>query len=177
MRPSGATLVSVIITLTIIGSVSSMTAAGPRVYYAMARDGLAPAVFGRIGRRGAPAIAIFAQAVVAITLVLTGEFETLLIYAGSALSLMAALTVTCVWVVARKDTDRTRGIFRTPGYPVTPAVFLILEVFAFAQGLKERPVPTGAALLTILAGIVIYYLANALGWLKPPQPNSEGESL
>lgn len=175
--PFGATLVSLIITLTIIGSVSSMTAAGPRVYYAMARDGVAPAVFGRVGQRGAPAIAIFAQALVAIILVLTGEFETLLIYAGSALSLMAALTVTCVWVVRRKEADRTHSIFRTPGYPVTPAIFLILEVFAFLQGLKERPVPTGAALLTIAAGIVIYYVASRLGWLKPTQPTREGESL
>lgn len=174
----GATLVSVIITLTIIGSVSSMTAAGPRVYYAMARDGLAPAVFGRVGRHGAPTTAILTQALVASILVLTGEFETLLIYAGSALSLMAALTVTCVWIVSRKETDRTRGIFLTPGYPVTPAVFLVLEVFAFLQGLRERPVPTGAALLTILAGIVIYYVASALGWLKTNQPTTfEGESL
>jgi basic amino acid/polyamine antiporter, APA family len=176
--PVGATIVSLIITLTIIGSVSSMTATGPRVYYAMARDGLAPAVFGRVGKHGgAPAISIFAQAVVSIILVLTGEFETLLIYAGSALSLMAALTVTGVWVARRKQPDKTTGIFRTPGYPITPAIFLTLELFAFLQALRERPKPTGAALLTIVAGIAIYYVADRLGWLKPTEPTREGETL
>lgn len=164
---AGATAVSIIITLTIIGSVSSMTAAGPRVYYAMARDGLAHSIFSRLGQQGgAPVIAIFTQAVVAMLLALTGAFEDLLIYAGSALSLLAALTVAAVWVVARKQKHQSSLFFRTPGYPVTPAIFLILEITAFLNGLKERPIPTGAALLTILAGIGIYYLARTLGWLN-----------
>ncbi|MFN7621676.1 MAG: APC family permease, partial [Acidobacteriota bacterium] len=85
----GSLAISAIITVTILGSVSAMTAAGPRVYYAMARDGLAPAFFGRVGRsQGVPTIAILVQALVSIILVLTGEFETLLIYIGSALSLI-----------------------------------------------------------------------------------------
>lgn len=163
----GATVVSVIITLTILGSVSSMTAAGPRVYYAMARDKMAPAIFGRVGKQGgAPMFSIITQAAVAILLVLTGEFENLLIYAGSALSLMAALTVTGVWVVRQKMPSDSPTIFRTPGYPVTPAVFLLLEVFAITQGVRERPIPTLAALGTIAAGIIIFFLARALGWLN-----------
>ena len=109
---------------------------------------------------------IITQAAVAILLVLTGEFENLLIYAGSALSLMAALTVTGVWVVRQKMPSDSPTIFRTPGYPVTPAVFLLLEVFAITQGVRERPIPTLAALGTIAAGIIIFFLARALGWLN-----------
>ncbi len=169
---SGATLVSFIITLTIIGSVSSMAAAGPRVYFAMARDGLAPAIFRKVSASGAPRASILTQAAVAIILVLTGEFENLLIYAGSALSLMAALTVTCVWAIGRRQPANSPGIFRTPGYPITPAIFLLLEVIAFGQGLKERPKPTGAALLTILAGILIYYVARSFGWLNDTKTKS-----
>ncbi|MFN6202038.1 MAG: APC family permease [Acidobacteriota bacterium] len=151
----GSLAISAIITVTILGSVSAMTAAGPRVYYAMARDGLAPAFFGRVGRsQGVPTIAILVQALVSIILVLTGEFETLLIYIGSALSLIAALTVTAVWFVRRGASNE--GVFLTPGYPVTPAIFLGLELTAFVLGLKERPVPTGAALLTILVGMGVY---------------------
>lgn len=161
---TGATVVSTIIALTIVGSVSSMTAAGPRVYYAMARDGLAPKMFARLNEHGgAPATSIMAQAAVAMILALTGAFEALLIYAGSALSLMTTLTVVSVYTLPRRNTSE--NFFLTPGYPVTPAVFLILEATAIIQGLRERPVPTGAAFLTILAGILIYYIALKRGWL------------
>jgi len=171
--PTGAVAVSTIITLTIIGSVSSMTAAGPRVYYAMARDRLAPGIFGRLGEHGgAPTISIFAQALVASILALTGAFEALLIYAGSALSLMTTLTVVSIYTLPRKETDKAAGFFLTPWYPVTPAFFLILEAIAIIQGLRERPVPTGAAFLTILAGILIFYLARNRGWLDD-QPIQE----
>lgn len=176
---TGATFVSFIITLTILGSVSAMTAAGPRVYYAMAGDGLAPSFFRRLGRGSAPVFSILAQACVAMILVLTGEFENLLIYTGSALSLMAVLTVSGVWVIRRrqKTAPANGAIFRTWGYPVTPVIFLLLEITAFVQGLKERPGPTGAALLTILAGVVIYYLGRAAGWLKEPEPIKSSASL
>ena len=115
---TGATIVSVIITLTILGSVSAMTTAGPRVYYAMAGDGLAPSIFRRLGRQGAPTASILAQSIVAVLLVLTGEFGNLLTYIGSALSLMAALTVAGVWIVSRRQKTNGPNIFRTPGYPV-----------------------------------------------------------
>ena len=48
---SGGKLVSAIITILIIGAISAWTASGPRIYYAMARDGLAPSIFGRLGKR------------------------------------------------------------------------------------------------------------------------------
>lgn len=164
--PAGALAVSAIITVTIVGSVSSMTAAGPRVYYAMARDGLAPAIFGRLGSNHAvPSTSIIAQAAVAILLVLTGEFETLLIYVGSALSLIAALTVASLWFIGSKRDDRDGTVFKTPGYPVTPAIFLLLEMTAFTLGLFERPKPTGAALLTIVAGMIVYRLGVKSGFL------------
>lgn len=163
---TGATIVSVIITLTILGSVSAMTAAGPRVYYAMAGDGLGPSIFRRLGKQGgAPTASILAQSIVAILLVLTGEFGNLLTYVGSALSLMAALTVAGVWIVSRRQKTNGPSIFRTPGYPFTPALFLLVEITVFVQGLKTNPKPTGAALLTIVAGVIIFYVSRAFGWL------------
>lgn len=168
---TGGILVSVIITMTILGSVSAMTAAGPRVYYAMAGDGLGPHIFRKLGKEGgAPTTSILAQSIVAILLVLTGEFGNLLTYVGSALSLMAALTVAGVWVVSRRQKNNGSKIFRTPGYPVTPALFLLVELTVFAQGLRSNPKPTGAALLTILAGVVIFYISRAFGWLSDDEP-------
>lgn len=163
--PVGASIVSAMITVAILGSVSAMTAAGPRVYYAMAKDGLAPAVFGRLhGRSHVPVAAIIAQAVASMILAVTGAFESLLTYVGSALLLLAGVTVAAVYRLPRPEARDEGRYFRTPGYPVTPAIFLVLMAVAWFQGLKERPVPTGAALLTIVAGVVIYYLGSARGW-------------
>lgn len=168
--PFGAKAVSGIITFTIVGSVSSMIAAGPRVYYAMARDGLAHPVFARLHPRGgAPRVAILLQAAVAMMLALTGAFEALLIYAGSALSLFTGLAVLSLYLLPRKHIDGTGDPatrFHTPGYPVTPAIFLLLVLISFVQSLRERPIPTGAALATIVAGIGIYFLSRRMGWLR-----------
>ncbi len=163
----GAKIVSSIIALTIIGAVSAMVASGPRVYYAMARDGLAHSRFGHLNHRtGAPVIAIIAQAVVAMALALTGAFEALLIYAGSAMSLFTGLAVASLYLIRRDDPHHSPHVFRTPGYPITPAIYLILVLTAFIQSLRERPWPTGAALLTIVAGIGIYFIARSSGWLN-----------
>lgn len=163
----GAKIVSSIITLTIIGSVSAMVASGPRVYYAMAREGLAHSRFGHLSlRTGAPIIAIFAQAIVAMALALTGAFEALVTYAGSAMSLFTGLAVASLYLIRRHDPHHAPHVFRTPGYPITPAIYLILVLTAFIQSLKERPLPTGAALLTIIAGIGIYFIAQSRGWLN-----------
>lgn len=163
---TGASFVSIIIALTTLGSVSAMTAAGPRVYYAMAGDGLAPSIFRKLGKNGgAPTTSILAQSIVAVLLVLTGEFGNLLTYIGSALSLMAGLTVAGVWIVSHRQKTNGPNIFRTPGYPITPALFLAIEVTVFIQGLRTNPKPTGAALVTILAGIIIFYVSRAFGWL------------
>jgi APA family basic amino acid/polyamine antiporter len=175
---SGAKFVSSVIALAIIGSVSSMVAAGPRVYYAMARDGLAHSVFGRIHpRTGAPVIALVLQAITAIILALTGQFDALVTYAGSALSLFAALAVASLYIIRRDATTESSNVFRAPGYPLTPAIYLILTIIAFLYGLRDRPVPTGAALLTILAGVAVFYLLRSRGWLSETseQKPSEGE--
>lgn len=163
---SGATFVTAMITLMIIGSVSSMTAAGPRVYYAMARDGMAPPIFGRLhARNGAPVFALFVQAIIASLLALTGAFGALLVYAGSALLLFAGLAVACVYTARRMDINHHGEYFRVPGYPVTPAIFILLVGVAWIEGLRESPQATGAALATIAFGAVIYFIGRARGWI------------
>ncbi len=165
--PGGAQIVSSIIALTIIGSVSAMIAAGPRVYYAMARDGLAHSAFGNLHRRtGTPMMALFTQALVAMLLALTGAFKALLIYAGSALLLFTGLAVAALYLIRRRSQDHPPHVFLTPGYPVTPAIYLLMTLIAFVHGLREDPWPTGAALLTVLAGVGVYFIARRRGWLS-----------
>ncbi len=179
---SGGRLVSVIITVMILGAISAWTASGPRVYYAMACDGLAPSIFSRLGRRShAPIIATFAQAIVAAILALTGAFEKLLIYVGSGLLLISAFTVASVYLVRRAIPPDPARYFSVPGYPFTPAVFILIVILSWIQTLREQPVPTGAALITIVSGLAIYHAGRALGWVADspaikPEPQTASQT-
>jgi basic amino acid/polyamine antiporter, APA family len=162
----GGKLVSAIITVIIVGAISAWTASGPRIYYAVARDGLAPSIFGRVGKRSqAPIVAIFTQAAIASVMALTGTFGELLLYVGSALLLISALTVAAVYVVRRAPGDDPKRNFSVPGYPFTPAIYILLVILSWIQTLRERPKPAVYALVTIAAGVAVYYLGRALGWI------------
>lgn len=165
---AGSRVVSGIIALAMFGSVSAMTAVGPRVYFAMARDGLAPQLFARLSAGRVPVVAIVAQGLLAALLALTGAFETLLVYIGSSLLLFNALTVaTLVSVRRRADSDEaSAGAFRVPLYPLPPAIFLATTLAAWVNGLYEAPLPTGAALGTLTCGAAVYALGRRLGWLR-----------
>ena len=166
---SGGKLVSAIITILIIGAISAWTASGPRIYYAMARDGLAPSIFGRLGERSrAPIIAIYTQAAIASVMALTGAFGKLLLYVGSALMLISALTVAAVYVVRRAPDDDPKRNFSVPGYPLTPAAYILLVIFAWIQTLQKEPMPAVYALVTIAVGVAVYYLGRARGWIATP---------
>lgn len=172
----GAKIVSLIVTITILGSISAWTASGPRVYFAMACDGAAPAFFRRLGKYGAPVVGTMLQAVAAAIMALSGAFDQLLTYVGSALLLFSGFTIAAVYVARRKNIAHSGDYFRVPGYPVTPAIFIVMVVVSWVQSFREQPVPTTAALLTIVAGVAIYYLARAFGLLaeQPIPQTSEG---
>lgn len=188
-----ATALSGLVALAILGSVSAMAAAGPRVYFAMARDGLAPSVVARVNpHNGAPVVAIWAQAVLAATLALTGAFEALLVYIGSALLLFAAAAVAALLILRWRErgssvaeTDGGRGktphggvslqvtptgggtrMFRAPGGPIPAVVFLAAATLAWINGLLQQPVPTLAALATIGAGALLYTIGSRRSWLR-----------
>ncbi|HEU0174843.1 MAG TPA: amino acid permease [Blastocatellia bacterium] len=163
---SGGKLVSAIIMVTIVGAISAYTASGPRIYYAMARDGLAPSIFGRLGKRSqAPVIAIFSQAAIASVMALTSAFGSLLLYVGSALLLISALTVAAVYVVRRSEDDDPKSNFSVPGYPFTPAIYILLVIFSWIQTLQKQPMPAIYAIVTIAAGVAVYYVGRARGWI------------
>jgi APA family basic amino acid/polyamine antiporter len=167
---AGARAVTALIALAIFGSVSAMMAAGPRVYYAMARDGLGLPGFDRLGKRSqAPVLAIMAQAVVAAILALTGAFGALLTYIGSSLLLFTGLAVGSIYLVRRRRGDEMGKslAFRVPGYPVTPAVYVVLVLAALVNGFIDQPVPTGAAFITVGVGGLVYGEARRRGWLSP----------
>ncbi|MEK9139492.1 MAG: amino acid permease [Nitrospirota bacterium] len=153
-----ARFVTMILCLSITGAMSAMVWAGPRVYYAMAQDGLIPSYFCRTsGTRGTPTHAILLQSLWASVLVLSGSFEQLVVYSGTVLMTFSALAVGAVLVLRRKEPDLPRP-YRTPLYPLVPGYFIVMSMVIIWNAASERPLEAGLGLVTVLAGTPLYLL-------------------
>ena len=148
---------SVAIGLMLLSTLSAYLLTGPRVLYAMAQAGQFPAIAARLRPRvGTPAVATLFQVVMTLILLWTGSFESIVLYASVGLSIFSMLAMSSIFVLRRKRPDLPRP-FRTPGYPVTPAVYLILTSMLTIAAFWQRPVVSAAALGSILLGIPFYY--------------------
>lgn len=146
---------SVAIGLTLLASVSAYVLTGPRVAFAMARAGQFPEVAGRLSARGMPAVATALQVGWSLVLLWTATFESLLVYAGVGLALFSILTVAAVFVLRVRRPDLPRP-FRTSGYPLVPALYLVGTGLLTAAVFYGRWKVSSLALLSIAAGIPVY---------------------
>jgi APA family basic amino acid/polyamine antiporter len=155
---SGAQILAAIVVISVLSSMSSLMMAAPRVYYAMATDGLFPSAMAAVHPRfGTPARAIFLQAVLASVLVLLGTFSQIVAYFVFVTVLFVALTVGAVFVLRRRE-QRVTG-YRTPGYPVTPLVFLALVAMLLFLLAAQQPRQAGLGLGVVALGWPVYRLA------------------
>jgi basic amino acid/polyamine antiporter, APA family len=138
-------------------SISAMILAGPRVYFAMARDGIFVRAAGRVHPRfHTPAAAIVAQAIWSSVLVLSGTLSQLVTYTGFAVVLFSAIAVAALFVLRRRDRAATRP-FSATGYPWAPAIFVIASAVIVANAFWRSPGTTLAGVALIAAGIPVYY--------------------
>lgn len=159
-------LVSIV---SLAASISAMTLAGPRVYYAMARDRL---FFSRIAtvhpRFRTPSAAIIAQAVWSSLLVMTATAGALVNYTGFAIVLFSGTAVVALFVLRKRAPTAARP-FRAWGYPIAPAIYALASAAILANGLIRAPGPTGAGALIIAAGVPAFLLFRR----KIPNPKSQ----
>jgi APA family basic amino acid/polyamine antiporter len=156
--PKASSVFSIVVGLAFLATVSAFIITGPRVYYAMARDGLFPSIAEHISPKGrVPTYSMLLQSVCAIIILFVTDFQNLYKYASVGLSLFALLFVGAVYVLRWRRPDMERP-FRLPGYPIVPAIFmavtLFMAVFAFMQWRK----PSLFSLGSILIGIPVYYV-------------------
>ena len=160
---------SVAIGLTLLASVSAYILTGPRVAYAMARAGQFPEVAGRLSARGATVIATALQVAWSLVMLWTASFERILLYSGVGLSIFSMLTVSAVYVLRWRQPDLPRP-FRTPGYPIVPAIYLAGTGLLTAAVFYERPIVSSISVLSIAVGVPVYYVGKSATWGRRSAP-------
>jgi|688.fasta_scaffold76703_3 APA family basic amino acid/polyamine antiporter len=163
--PRVADPLAVAIGLALVASASASVVTGPRVAAAMARAGQFPALAGRETRAGSPVVATLLQAGWAVLLLWTASFETILMYAGVGLAIFSMLSVAAVFVLRVRRPDLPRP-FRTPGYPLVPAAYLLGTGLLTAAVAWERPLVAAVSVATIAAGVPVFLLKS--GWRRFP---------
>ena len=168
--PAGGIVFAAIVIICLIGSLTALIMSAPRVYYAMAEDGLfLKAVAHTHPRFGTPANAIVIQGVIASFLVMIGTFEQIISYAIFIVVFFLGLTIASLFILrSRQQTEKSEIL--ALGYPVTPVVFLVLVALMLV--LVGARSPRGALLgvLVVLAGLPVYEIfRRRLGWAEPSQ--------
>ena len=154
--PASGRFVAALLCLSIAGAVSAMTWAGPRVYWAMAHDGIiSPWLAQRDPRTGVPARAIVCQTLWASVLILSGTFEQLLVYSGMVLAFFMAITLSAIFPLRARGTEGTT-FYRIPWYPILPALLVIAALAVVFVSFIQRPVQALYGTMTVLGGLPLY---------------------
>jgi basic amino acid/polyamine antiporter, APA family len=157
MGHAGGGLVSLIILMSIVGTLNGCFLTSPRIYFAQARDGLFFRKFAEIHpQHQTPGFAIIAQGLWAAVLLVSGSYESLVDYAMFAIWLSYGFMVAGVIVLRIKRPALVRP-YRMWGYPVTPILFLLITTWFLGNMIVNRPVPSLAGLGLILTGVPIYF--------------------
>src|SRR5665213_588741 len=157
--PLGGRMVGGLICFGLISSISAMMWIGPRVTMVMGEDFSLLQIFAHRSKHGAPSFAIGFQLVVASLLMLTQSFEAVLEFIQFSLTLCSFFTVLGVIVLRYTQPKHVRP-YRAWGYPVTPILFLSVTGFMLYYLLVSRPAQSLAGVLLMLAGLVLYAIAQ-----------------
>ncbi|MDD4644885.1 MAG: amino acid permease [Bacteroidales bacterium] len=152
-----AIIMAVFIIISTFGCNNGLILSGARVYYAMAENQLFFKKIGNLNKKGVPANGLIIQCVWACLLCLSGSFSQLLDYVVFAVLIFYALTVAGVFRLRRKWPDEERA-YKATGYPVIPAICVILSVLIMVILLIYKPEFTWPGLIIVILGIPVYYI-------------------
>jgi basic amino acid/polyamine antiporter, APA family len=154
----GGALMAVAILLSAFGCANGLILSGARVYYAMAKDGL---FFHGVAKLHpiykAPAVSLMVQMIWTCVLCISGTYGQLLDYIIFAVLVFYILTIFGLFVLRRSHPNAERP-YRAIGYPVLPAVYIVMALFIDVVLLRYKPQYTWPGLIIVLLGIPVYYL-------------------
>jgi basic amino acid/polyamine antiporter, APA family len=159
LGPAGLYLMALLVMISTFGCLNGIIISGARVYYAMAKDGLFFPQAAKLNSSEVPANSLGFQALWASVLVLSGSYGDLLNYVIFAVLVFYILTVSGVFILRIRRPGMERP-YKTLGYPVVPAVYLVLSVCVAVSLLIYKPEFSTRGLLMVLLGIPVYYLTR-----------------
>jgi APA family basic amino acid/polyamine antiporter len=164
--PAGATIMAIAILISTFGCNNGLILAGARVYYAMARDRLFFRRVGTLNNHRVPAAGLIIQAVWTGVLCLTGTYGQLLNYVIFAALIFYALTTVGLFILRQTRADMPRP-YRALGYPVLPALYVVLTTVVMILILASATTRQDAilGLVLVLIGIPVFYL-----WRRTESP-------
>ena len=164
----GAKLMAAAILISTFGCVNGMLLAGARVYYAMSRDGLFFQSVGKLSpRSGVPVNSLWVQWAWTCLLCLSGSYGQLLDYVIFAVLIFYILTIAGLFVLRRTRPDAPRP-YRAFGYPVLPALYIVMATWICVVLLRYKPQYTWPGLILVLLGVPVYLLWKRVG--RAPEP-------
>ncbi len=167
---SGA-LISIVVLISIFGTLNGSILAAPRVYYAMAKDRLFFKKAAEVHPRfRTPGFAIIAQAVWSSILALSGTFEQLITFVIFISILFWIAGAAAIFTLRRKYPER-EGSYKTWGYPLIPMIYILTLSGILINTLFEKPVESFAGIGIMIAGVPVYYF-----WNKFRRKNFSGET-
>jgi len=167
--PAGATIMAIAILISTFGCNNGLILAGARVYYAMARDQLFFRRAGTLNRNQVPAAGLIMQAVWISVLCLTGTYGQLLDYVIFAALIFYVLTTIGLFILRRTRPDAERP-YRAVGYPVLPALYILLAsavavILLIADKTRAQAL---SGLVVVLLGVPVYFLWRRSALTLPP---------
>ncbi len=154
----GAQWIAVGVAISTLGFLSQGMLTGPRVYYAMARDGLFFERVGRLGARtGAPVTAIVLQGVLAAAIACSGKYGEILNFEVTVDFISFGMTAAALFVLRRRAFGGGAGLYRAPGHPVTTGIFVLACAGIVASAIASSPANSAMALAILAAGVPVYW--------------------
>ncbi len=152
---TGGIIFSIIVIVSVLGTLVAYLMAAPRVYFAMAKDGLFFKSFGEPHKKfNTPHRAIMIQLFLAFILILTGTFESIISYFFFVVVLFIALTVIGLFKIHKREFDG----YKTLLFPITPIFFLVITTLVLLMIAGRDPFQSFLGVVVVLLGIPVYHL-------------------
>jgi APA family basic amino acid/polyamine antiporter len=154
----GAQWIAAGIAISTLGFLSQSMLTAPRVYYAMARDGLFFSSVGKLSQRSrAPVVAIFLQGLAAIVIACSGTYGEILNFEVTVDFIFFAMTAAALFILRRRHIGSESVTFRVPGHPFTTVLFVLSCAGIVGSAVVASPANSAIALGIMLAALPVYY--------------------
>jgi APA family basic amino acid/polyamine antiporter len=156
---TGTFVIAIMIMISTFGCNNGLILAGARVYYTMAKDGLFFKKTGTLNKASVPEFGLWIQAIVASILCLSGKYGDLLDMISFVVVLFYVLTIFGIYILRKKRPDAERP-YKAFGYPVLPAIYILMGLSFCSLLIIYKPEFTWPGLIIVLIGIPIYYISQ-----------------